>query len=68
MNAVGSVQEVLFEEETERDGYTFISGYTKTYIRVLVKEKNAGELINRIVPVKITGVTEDSCGVFGEIV
>lgn len=67
-NAIGSVQEVLFEEETVTEGRRYVTGYTKTYIKVFleINEEDASGYINKIVSIRITGLTKDLCAVFGE--
>ncbi len=52
--AVGKVQEVLFEEPTERDGKQYWSGYTMEYRRVFVQSEE--NLENTIRSVELTGL------------
>ncbi|MDO4616539.1 MAG: tRNA (N(6)-L-threonylcarbamoyladenosine(37)-C(2))-methylthiotransferase MtaB [Lachnospiraceae bacterium] len=62
--AVGSVQEVLFEEKVKKEGGLYWSGYTMEYRRVFVlSEEN---LENTIRPVQITGLLGGE-GLTGEI-
>lgn len=67
-NAIGSAQEVLFEEEAVMEGKRYVTGYTKTYIKVFleINEEDASGYINKIVSIHITGLTKDLCAVFGE--
>lgn len=58
---LGSIREVLFEE---RKGEDRMEGFTDNYIRVEVPYK--AELINKPVPVKLTGILPDG-HVSGEI-
>jgi len=53
-NFVGSIRNVLFEEE-EKDGYLF--GWTDNYVRVT--HPFVENLVNRIVPVKLEKLNQD---------
>ncbi len=63
-------QEVLFEEVTEIEGRSYLTGYTTSYVRVVVAVTNlvkAEKARNTIAPVRITGRL-DTGVLCGEIV
>ncbi len=62
--AVGQVQEVLFEEQTEKNGSLYWTGYTMEYRRVFAASDR--NLENEICSVRMTGLLEAE-GLTGEI-
>lgn len=62
--AVGSVQEVLFEEQVERGGKRYWTGHTMEYRRVFAESEK--DLENEICSVRLTGLLGQE-GLAGEI-
>lgn len=69
-SVLGQTQEVLFEEiEGNYDGRIYISGYTKSYIRVIaaLEAQEAEAYINEAVMVRLIKLTDDESSVIGEM-
>lgn len=67
-NCIGSIQNVLLEEEIVVDGLRYIQGYTERYVRIAVKfdEKDTILRQNTIVVVKVEGFLDKNL-LFGKV-
>lgn len=57
---LGKKVEVLFEELTEKDGKSYVTGHTKEYLRIAVpcSQKEAGEWINQLKEIELNGLSQ----------
>lgn len=55
---IGKTSEVLLEEKIEIDGESFLTGYTREYVKVVVKSEDES-LLNNIFDVEIKGFLTD---------
>ncbi|MCG8026331.1 MAG: tRNA (N(6)-L-threonylcarbamoyladenosine(37)-C(2))-methylthiotransferase MtaB [Candidatus Thiodiazotropha taylori] len=60
---LGQTLPILVEGSAERG----FGGYTPNYLRVEISSSADNELVNRIVPVKLTAITEDGSALIGTV-